>query len=71
MVFLYTAWHSRVLLRPKKVQLLHNKKCRKLNLYGEMGTYVFEIWAELFLKNKNTPDDLSFLPQCYATTVLG
>ena len=36
-----------------------------------MGKWVFDFFAELFLKNEKASDDWTFLPSAYATTVLG
>ena len=59
MTFMYDAWYSIVLLRPKnRVKLL----TQSAESWICMGKWVFGILAILFLKDEKAPDNRTFLP---------
>ena len=58
MAFLYTAQYSFVLLRSKNKVKLPTQTAEK---WMCMGKWAFEKVAIYFLRNKNAPDDRTFL----------
>ena len=60
MMFLYGARYSSVPLRPKKGQTA-STKCRKVDLYGEMGTRKFSDFISQRREDPRRPDPLTLV----------